>query len=161
MKKKVLYGFIALLIVTVVTGCGKEKEEEKKELTIVCTSEKDTSSGFEMQNELTYSFDDNQYATSYSVATTQKFDDKSLYDMYKTAQEETAKDTSSENFVYDLKSNDEDMTLVFTVTIKNYNVDNAESEEDKDALKASSILQTNEEQGYTCKVNGLDRSELK
>ena len=161
MKKKVLYGFVALLLVAGATGCGKTKEEEKKELTVVCTTEKDTTVGFEHQNEYTYHFDDNQYETGVTIVTTQKFDDKSVYEEYKKAQEETVKDDSEENITYDLKTDDENMTLIFTMSIKGYNVNEAETEEEKAQMLASSILKMNEEQGSTCKVNGLDRSELK
>ena len=161
MKNKLLYGFVALLVVAGATGCGKAKVEDKT-LSIVCTSEKETSDGFESQVEATYNFDDNQYATDFTVTSTQKFDDKSVYDVFKAAQEETAKDTSEENVTYDLKTNDETMTLVFTMTVKNINVNDAETEEEKESLKASSVLKSVEtEEGYACKVNGIDRSELK
>lgn len=159
MKRKIFYAFIALTLVIGLTGCGKEKKESSN-IAIICTSEKDNSTGIEIQNESTYNFDENQNVTSYSVVTTQKFDDESLYKEYKTAQEETVKD-SSDDVVYDLKSDDKEKTLVFTMTINNINVDDAETTEEKENLKASSILESVEESGYTCKVEGIDRSKLK
>lgn len=53
------------------------------------------------------------------------------------------------------------MTLVFTMTVKNINVDDAESEEEKENYKAKNLLSSVESSGYTCTVEGIDRSELK
>lgn len=95
------------------------------------------------------------------MTTTQKFENKDVYSQYKTAQEESSKNNSSENIVYDLKSDDNAMTLVFTMTIKNLDINNAETEEQKENLKASAILQALEKSNYTCKVDGIDRDKLK
>lgn len=156
MKRKIFYILLVLILVGV-TGCGKNNEK----ITMTCTGEKDNSSGFEVQNVITYNFSEEQYVTDYSNITNQKFDDKSLYETYKTAQEESAKDTSIENVTYDLKSEDENMTLVFTMTIKNINVDDAETEEEKENYKVKNLLETNESNGYICKLEGIQKSELK
>ena len=168
MKRKLLYSLVALTLVVGLTGCGKtEKKKEQKSndlkaaFTIECTDEKDDSFGFETQNVITYYFNKEQYVTDYCVTTTQKFDDEEIYEEYKAAQEETVKNTSSDIVTYDLKYDDKTKTLVFTVAIKNIDVNEAETEEEKAGLKASAILKSNEELKYTCTIEGIDKSELK
>lgn len=100
---------------------------------------------------------------NYAVVTTQKFEDKSVYKAYKEAQEGTVKDNSVEDVLYDLKSDDKTKTLIFTMAVTNIDVNKTESEEEKNRLKASFILKNVEESTedtYTCKVEGIDRSEL-
>lgn len=164
MKRKILFSLALFMLIGGVAGCGKTEEAKENtdgKITITCTSEKDNSTGIETQNVSTYHFNKEQYVTDYSVDTTQKFEDKDLYNEYKTAQEETVKDTSDENVSYNLKSDDDTMTLVFTMTVKNINVDDAESEEEKENYKAKNLLSSVESSGYTCTVEGIDRSELK
>ena len=160
-KRKLLFSLALFILIMGVAGCGKTEEVKDEKITITCSSEKDDSTGFEIQNVSTYHFNKEQYVTDYSVVATQKFQDKDLYNEYKTAQEETVKDTSNENVSYDLKSDDDTMTLVFTMNVKDINVDDAESEEEKDNYKAKNMLSSVEENGYTCTVEGIDRSELK
>ena len=154
--KKIFYTIIVFILIVGVTGCGKDEGK----ITITCTSKEDKLGSMETQNVTTYHFDDNQYATDYSIVTTQKFEDKSTYDEYKKAQEETL-ESSTEDVTYDLKADDKKMTLVFTMTIKKIDINNAETEEEKDSLKASSILDRNESVGSTCKVKGISKSKLK
>ena len=50
------------------------------------------------------------------------------------------------------------------MAITNIDVNNAENEEEKSTLKASSILRSNEEATdgkHNCKIEGIDRSKLK
>ena len=154
--KKIFYTIIVFILIVGVTGCGKDEGK----ITITCTSKEDKLGSMETQNVTTYHFDDNQYVTDYSIVTTQKFEDKSTYDEYKKAQEETL-ESSTEDVTYDLKADDKKMTLVFTMTIKKIDINNAETEEEKDSLKASSILDRNESVGSTCKVKGISKSKLK
>ena len=158
MKRKLLYALVALILAVGLTGCGKEKGDGT--FTITCTTEKDNSTGIETQTVVTYHFNKEQYATDYSSATTQKFNDKEVYEEYKKAQEETVKDTTEENISYDLKSDDDAMTLVFTMNYKNIYA-SATTDEEKDSIKASKILKTNEELKATCKVEGIDKNNIK
>lgn len=160
MKRKIFYAFIALIFMISLTGCGK-KATEGETFTIICTTEKDITVGFEHQNVTTYNFNKDQYVTDYSVETTQKFDKKDVYNEYKSAQEVTVKDTSDENITYDLKSDDKNMTLIFTMKVKNIDINKAESEEEKNNLKASSILKSNEEHNVSCVVKGIDKDKIK
>lgn len=161
MKRKLFYGFIALTLVASLTGCGKEeKNSEKAAFTITCVGEKDDSVGFETQNSTTYNFNSNQYVIGYSVTTTQKFEDSEVYNMYKSAQEGTVSDNSEENISYELKSDDEKMTLVFTMSIKNIDVEDADTEEEKENYKASAVLSSSRALGNTCTVDGIDESKL-
>ena len=114
----------------------------------------------ETQNETTCNFNNEQYVISYSVTTTQKFTDKSLYNEYKTAQEQTVSD-SSDDVSYELKSDDKALSLVFTMTINNIDINNAETEEEKDSLKAKSILELLESSDYKCTLNGITKADLK
>jgi len=164
MKKKILFSLAFLIFASSLIGCSKIEEKQADatngDITITCTDEKDNSTGIEIQNVTTYHFDEEQYVTDYSIETTQKFKDKSTYKEYKKAQEETSSDTSSEDISYDLKSDDKKLILVFTMTIKDINIDDAETEEEKDSLKASTILKRKEEANSTCRLDGIDRSEL-
>jgi len=164
MKKILLLVLTLLALVFGITGCGKIEKNNKntnEKITMTCTGEKENSNGIELQNIVTYYFNNEQYTTGYSVTTTQKFEDKSLYKEYKSAQEESVSDTSNKDIVYDLKSDDKKLTLVFTMTLKNLNVDDAKTEEEKNNFKASEILNSNESSGYTCIVDGIKKSELK
>lgn len=165
MKKRLFYIFLVLIIVISFTGCNKKEMGEKSDniqsaFTITCAGSKEKFSGMETQNTTTYYFNENQYATDYSVVTTQIFTDKNLYKEYKAAQEESTK-SSEENITYNLESDDKKLTLVFTMTIKNINVDDTQTEEEKESLKASSILKSNEELKTTCNVDGIDKNKIK
>ena len=161
MKRKIFYTFIVLMLIIGISGCAKNDNKNSSDvITIACKDEKDKSTGIEIQNETTYHFNKEQYATDYSVTTTQKFDDKAVYNEYKTAQEGTVK-SSSDNVIYDLKADDKKMTLIFTMTIKNINVNDAETEEEKERYKASNVLKSVEDGGYTCEVKGIDKDKLK
>ena len=165
MKRKLIYGITALMFAICLTGCGKTEEKEEVSnidaaFLIKCEAAKENMNGMETQNTTTYYFNDEQYIIAYSIATTQKFEDKSVYEEYKKAQEESAKDTSIEDVTYSLKTDDKNKTLVFTMTIKNMDVSNAESEEEKETYKASNMLKTNEDAGSTCTVNGISKDAL-
>ncbi len=164
MKRKIVFVLMSILLVGGVTGCGKSNDNNKVSdgrITITCTSKKDKMNGMETQNVTVYHFDDSRNATDYSVTTTQKFSDKSVYKEYKTAQEENLNDNSDKDITYDLKSDDKKLSLVFTMTVKNIDVNDAETEEEKDSINASSILKTNEGYGNTCKVEGIDKGKIK
>lgn len=156
MKRKKNYTLIVLAFAFIVTGCGNSDST----FTISCTSEKDNSAGFETQNVVTYQFNKEQYVIGYSVETTQNFDNKETYKEYKKAQEESIKENSSDNVSYDLKSNDKKMELIYTMKIKNIDVNKAETKEEKNALKAKSVLKSNEDMKATCKIKGIKKSKL-
>lgn len=163
MKKKMLCTFVALTLVVFLTACGKgvkKSSDPNAAFTFECIAAKEKGTGIDTNSVITYSFDDNQYSTGYTVVTTQKFNDKSVYQEFKKAQEETIKENSSEDISYELKSDDKKMTLEFTMTIK-MDVKDAITEEEKNALKASTILKNNKELKATCKVKGIKESEIK
>ena len=164
MKKKIIYVLALLILVGGTTGCFNKKEEKKvtssKEFTMTCTTEKDNSTGIEVQTVVTYNFNSDQYATGYTTVTTQKFNSADVYNEYKKEQEETTKDTSEENITYGLKADDKNMTLEFTMTLKNIDK-SATTKEEKDKLKASTLLKSNEEKKATCELNGITKDELK
>ena len=146
-----------------ITGCDKNKttvSSSKKSFSITCTGDSEKMDKMETQNETTYNFNNEQYVISYSVTTTQKFTDKSLYNEYKTAQEQTVSD-SSDDVSYELKSDDKALSLVFTMTINNIDINNAETEEEKDSLKAKSILESLESSDYKCTLNDITKADLK
>ena len=161
--KKVLFGLLSFVLIISLTGCGKETKNDKNEektFTIICTSPKDDDIGFDNEISTTYSFNKEQIATSYSSTAVQKFNDKETYDIYKEAQEQNVNDTSDENVKYDLKSNDEKLELIFTMTI--FNLDKtATTEEEKATLKASNILKSSEDKDNKCVLNGITKEELK
>lgn len=169
MKNKILLCALCGVVAVSLTGCGNAEEKigksinlEKGAFSIVCTNS-DDSNGMKIKNETTYYFNDEQYTINYKVVTTQKFKDKSTYETYKKEQEDTVK-SSSDSLIYSLKSNDKTKTLIFTMAVTDIDYNNAESEEEKDTLKASSILKKNEESAEstsTCEVKGIERSELK
>lgn len=156
MKRKLI---VILLLFLIITGCGK-KEESNGNFSISCIGEKDNSTGVETQNKVVYLFNKDQYAFSYLVETTQKFNDKSVYDTYKKAQEETKNNNKDEKISYDLKYDDKEMTLVFTMTIHELDKDTT-TEEEKASLKASDILKKNEDRNLTCEINGINRNLIK
>ena len=158
MKKRVLYSVVLLILAVGLIGCGKSSS--KKGFTITCTDEVDNSTGFEIQNITKYEFNEEQYAVGYSLITKQKFTDKDTYDIYKSAQEETAKYTSDMDVKYDLKSDDKNMTLELIVKVENLDILKA-SEEEKEEFKASNVLKKSEENNGNCKLEGIDRKDLK
>lgn len=163
MNKKVLYTFIALTLIVFLTACGKETKktaDPNAAFNIECIAAKENGTGIDTDTVVTYSFDDNQYATGYVVTTTQKFNDKSVYQEYKKAQKETVEGNSEGDISYELKSDDKKMTLEFTMIIK-MNAKNATTDEEKKSLKASTILKNNKKQKATCKVSGIKESEIK
>ena len=125
-----------------------------------CATESETNGGIEMQTSITYNFNKDQYAIGYKSDTTQKFTDKEVYDQYKSAQEETAKDTSDENVSYNLKTDDDNLTLVFSMILKDLDKVSA-TDEEKAAMKASKIYETNKNIGTSCTFDGIAESELK
>ena len=52
------------------------------------------------------------------------------------------------------------MTLEFTMTLKNIDK-SATTKEEKNKLKASTLLKSNEEKKATCELNGITKDELK
>ena len=162
MIKKTLFILTILLLVTGVTGCGKEENiiTPTPSFTMVCTTKIDKSSGFESQTVINYEFNSEQYASNYSTSTTQIFDNEDVYKQYKEKHEKTLQDNNDENVMYDLRNDDKNMTLIFTMTVKNP-IKNAKTKEDKNKLKASTILKKNEENKATCELNGIKKSQLK
>lgn len=154
MKKKIFTVLSVLLVCGLLSGCGDGS------FTMTCTSEKNESTGYEMQNVVTYNFDKDQVAKEYTVSTTQKFKDKSVYKNYKSAQEKTIKNTTDKNVTYSLKHDDNKLTLVFTMSIKNIDK-SVTSESEKATLKAKTILKSNKENDVSCKLNGISEDELK
>lgn len=155
MKKKVFVGLFALVLCFLLSGCGSTKE-----FTISCTPEKNMYDGMENQTVITYSFNKDQFATEYTAVTTQTFYDESTYQTYKTAQEATVNNNGETTVEYDLKTDDDNLSIVFTMTLKNL-IDNAKTDEDKAALKASVILNNNENSNIPCILNDISRDELK
>lgn len=155
MKRKKQYTLIALISILSLTGCGNKANR----ITLTCTGEKDNSSGIEVQNITTYHFNEEQYATDYSVVTTQKFKDKKVYKEYKSAQENTIKTNSQEDITYDLKSDDKKLSLVFTMSFKN--IDKKATDDEKKTIKAKSILNTYKERNISCTLKGITEKKLK
>ena len=169
MKRKVLYLFVLLSLVFV-TGCGNSDKKNMKntiklkegKVSIVCSADNFKFDGINQKIESTYNFNNDLYLINYKVVTTQKFKDKSVYETYRDAQKDTVKD-STDDFLYDLDYNDKKKTLVFTMAVINISYDNVDDNE-KDKYSAKEILKNIEsaqDAKYTCKVNGIDRSELK
>ena len=155
MKRKKQYTLIALISILSLTGCGNKANG----ITLTCTGEKDNSSGIEVQNITTYHFNEEQYATDYSVVTTQKFKDKKVYKEYKSAQKNTIKTNSQEDITYDLKSDDKKLSLVFTMSFKN--IDKKATDDEKKTIKAKSILNTYKERNISCTLKGITEKKLK
>lgn len=173
MKKKILYIFISLMVLTCLTGCGEviENKNEKKvssisltkgNVSISCSADDFKYDGIDQMIKTTYNFNEELYAINYEVVTTQKFKKKSLYKTYKNAQEEMIKSTAFDNVSYDLKSDDKTKTLIFTMIVTSINTDIVSIEEKKN-FKASEVLKSIESANdatYTCEVQGIDRSKL-
>ncbi len=157
MKKKVFYSLLTLLVMVTVTACGKGSKTDGT-FTMRCTTSKETTDALETQSVIVYNFNKDQYTTGYTITTTQNFRDVNIYNQYKASQEETQKN-QTENVSYQLKSDDDAMTLEFTMTLKNLDVNADEST--KDDYKASNIKKTNEGYGATCVLTGIDMKELK
>lgn len=157
MKKQILY-IIPLFITVLITGCNNKSYDGK--ITIECTGKKEKIGAIETQNIFTYHFDDNKYVTDYSVTTNQKFSNKSVYNEYKKAQEETV-ENSLKDVTYELKTDDKKKSLIFTMTVKNIDINSVQNEEEKNSLKASSILKSNEKQKNNCKLYGISKKDLK
>lgn len=154
--KKAIYGVTLFGALIGLTGCfGGDGT-----FTMTCTPEKDDSIGFDNDAVIVYEFNEDQLVTGYTAKATQKFDDEEMYNIYKTEQEEAIKDNTNENISYELETDDKNMILTYSMTIKNLNK-NVETDEDKEALKASTILKNNEESGTSCKLDGIDKKDLK
>lgn len=177
MKRRILIGLMIIITFCMITGCTKKEEKKEKNsemkssiqleegaFSIVCNSKVSDSDGISSENETTYNFNENQYVKNYAVVTTQSFKDESVYRIYKETQEETVKASSNEEILYDLQSNDKTKSLVFTMAVIDINIEDAETEEEKESLKAKEILERLEgitEVKYECELKNIDRSELK
>ncbi|MBR3898097.1 MAG: hypothetical protein IKJ43_02310 [Bacilli bacterium] len=164
MKRKIICSLIGLSLIGSLTGCGKEQKSkinlDKGKFSIICNSKEEDINGIKQNTESTYNFNEEQYTINYSVVTTQKFKDKSVYNEYKKAQEETVKN-SSEDIIYELLSDDKNKSLIFTMAVTKIDLSNAKDEE-KDTVKASTIFKRAEEDGTTkCRVEGINKSKLK
>ena len=168
MKRRLFDYIVVLSTILLFSGCTSSKSTEKKSIvldkgsfSITCSTElKDTA--MNQQIKVTYNFNDHQYAINYDVVTTQKFNKKSVYDTYKEAQIETTKSATDE-ILYDLETDDKNLTLIFTMAIPNINLDDYSSEEEKNTLKASQILKRIEnttDAKYKCKIKGINRDKL-
>ncbi len=169
MKRKIFYSFVALGFAISLTGCGKTEsigdniKLEKGKFSITCSTDENEVGGMTQKLETTYNFNEEENAINYEVVTTQKFKDESTYKTYKDAQIDTVKSNSSKEILYNLKSDDAGKQLIFTMAITKIDINQANQEE-KENLKASSVLKSVEETTdpkYTCKVEGIDRSALK
>jgi len=163
--KKIIFSLVGLTFIISLTGCGIKEEGsqiklEKGNFSIICDSKTEDFGSIKTQNKTTYNFNKDKNLINYSIITTQNFKEKSVYEEYKKAQEETIKTNSSESILYNLKSNDSSKTLIFTMAITDINLDNVQNEEEKERMKASTILK-NQTETNTCKVEGIDKSELK
>ena len=157
MEKKIFALLSILTFCVLLTGC-----EEKKSgpFTMTCTTKKEKTGSVEIQTIVTYKFNEEQLSTEYTSSTTQKFDDKAMYDMYKQSQENAVDENNNENIELKLKSDDDKMQLVYDMTLKNI-AKNATTESDKQTIKASKILKTNEERKATCELKGITKEQLK
>ena len=163
--KKVFIGLFAISLF-VLTGCGNTEQKgdsiklEKGKFSITCFTDEIKEENMKRKIETTYNFNEQQYVINYNVITTQKFDDNAVYKTYKEAQEETVKN-STKDILYNLKVNNSAKTLIFTMAITNINLNDTD---EKEKLKARVILNNIEnatDAKYTCKINGIEKSELK
>ena len=167
MKRNILKGIIGVFAILTLTGCGERKVDltssiklEEGAFSIVCSGEDGDGTGVKTENTSTYNFNDDQYLINYSVATKQTFTDKETYNTYKTAQEETVKG-STDTILYELLSDDKSKTLLFTMAITDIDLSEITTEEEKDYYKASTVLERADTDIATCKVNGIDKNNLK
>ena len=72
---------------------------------------------------------------NYSITTNQKFNDKNVYQEYKNSQEENMKSITDKTVTVNLKSNDDNLTLVYTMNINDIDAEDAQTEEEKAMLK--------------------------
>ena len=74
---------------------------------MTCTTQKENENGIESQIVIKYNFNEEQLATEYTSTTTQIFKDKSVYELYKSSQEDTISRAKGDTVSYDLKSYDD------------------------------------------------------
>ena len=156
MKKKLFTCLFALLFCFLLIGCTKKEDGPFK---MECTGKKDKNEAMESQTVIVYTFNKEQIATEFTTTTTQTFEDKETYETYKKTQEESSKQ-QAEGVTFSLKTNDDKKELVFIMTMKGIDKD-AKTNEDKEKLKASYILNENEESNTTCVLKGIKKEELK
>lgn len=157
MNKKVFIGIIVLVLCILVTGCFKEKE---KPFTMICTTEKEKSGGSEFQTSVTYQFNKKQIVTEYSSVTTEKFNDKDTYETYKKSQIEMVSGEQTEFLSYSLEQYDDELKLVFIMELTNIDK-NSKTKEEKEAIKAKTILEKNENNNAKCTLEGISRKQIK
>ena len=167
MQRKIFYSFIVLSFIVILTGCRKENKEVDLDkildytFKITCTDELTNMGNMTTQNENTYYFNSEQYNIGYSTKTTQKFNYNNAYNEYKKAQEETINAVSSgDRISYTLKTDDAEKTLVFTMSVKDIDIFDSITEEEKENLKAINILNKKEKSNSTCIITGIERDEL-
>ena len=157
MRNKLFRTFLAAILCFLLVGCGKK---EGSPFTMTCTSAKNTDGGMESQTVVTYHFNEEQLATDYTSATTQKFKDKDTYETYKAAQKETVNNNSEATISYALETDDKNLTLVFKMDLKDLDK-NAVTEEDRNIIRAKRILKSNEERKSKCTLDGIKKRKLK
>ena len=146
----------AITLCLLLVGCTEV--EEKSPFTMKCTTLKTKEDGIESQTVVSYTFNKDQLATMYTSITTRVFEDKEVYETYKESQEETASN-EFETISYTLKTDDDKLTLELTKTVKGLNK-NAKTDDDKESIKASNILNKNRLSKATCELKGITESEL-
>lgn len=156
MKKNKIIIITILILCIITTGCSKKAGP----FIMTCTTQKENENGIESQIVTKYNFNEEQIATEYTSTTTQIFKDKSVYELYKSSQEDTISSAKGDTVSYDLKSYDDEMKLIFTMKLSNLN-SNSSSDKNKDIIKASKILKTNEKAKATCTFDGINRNQIK
>ena len=156
MKKNKIIIITILILCIIATGCSKKTGP----FIMTCTTQKENENGIESQIVIKYNFNEEQIATEYTSTTTQIFKDKSVYELYKSSQEDTISSAKGDTVSYDLKSYDDEMKLIFTMKLSNLN-SNSSSDKNKDIIKASKILKTNEKAKATCTFDGINRNQIK
>lgn len=157
MKNKKHLIIIVSLLIMLLVGCSKTNNNTP---TMTCTTKKTKKDGIERQTVVVYKINKEQLIYEYISSTTQKFDSKKMYNEYKKSQQKSVKESSTKDAILSLKINDKKKELVFTLTLKNL-TKNIKTEEEKNAIKASKVLKSNEESQATCKFNGIKKEDLK
>lgn len=154
--KKLIYILFISITILFLSACTKNEETAFK---ITCTGETPKENGMKQTGNSIYEFDKNQYITKYEVTTITIFDDAEVYKTYKASSEDTIKNNTSSQIVYDVKGDDKTNTLTFNYKVI-LNSEDLLSADDKDFYKAVNVLKR-AESNSKCTIEGIDRSDIK
>ena len=159
MKKNILLIMLVIIVVFSMTGCKKKVKPITGSFTITCESKNNSMKGVDQTNISVYNFGKDQYIADYEIKTISVYSDKETYEYYKENAEESAKSDDSDKVVYDISSDDDTQTVIFSYKIV-LSKDDLKNFGDKDYYKVNNVFDRIKT-GAKCSFKGIKEEQIK